>query len=250
MPLLALLFALTIAGAGLPDPSALTGSLPGEPRRVLLLGDSNIKTTLGLELEQALTTSGFYVVRHARSVSGMARPDYYDWVTEGRDLVATTNPDAVIIMFGGNDGQGLVPWGEQRRPIKWSNEVAWRREYGRRVALLAQELGRGGRQVFVLSPTNRRPTSARRKMLRVVDVQRAALAHVDRAAWIDTFALSSSPDGTYLADGPDGRGQIVPYRASDGIHLTRAGAAALTRSLLPVLQERGLSLATLGIRPG
>lgn len=248
MPLLTLLFALTVAGVTLPDPAAVATGVYAP--RILLLGDSNIKTSLGAELEETLAASGWDVVRHGRSISGMARPDYFDWVSEGRDLVAQTDPAAIIIMFGGNDGQGLVPWGDLARPIKWSDEVAWRREYGRRVATLARELSRGGRQVFVLSPTNRRPKTARQRMLRILDVQRQAVSSVDSAAWIDTYTLSSSSDGSYLAHGPDNRGHVVPYRASDGIHLTRAGAAALARCLLPVLQQRGLRVTPSAIRPG
>lgn len=241
MPLIALILAMTAAGTALPDGAALATSADDQnPPRVLLLGDSNIKTALGAELENALGDAGYDVVRHARSVSGMARPDFFDWVSKGGQLVAETQPDAVIIMFGGNDGQGLVPWGPQRRPIRWSQEQEWRQEYGRRVASLAQELSRGGRLVFLLSPTNRRPRTAQTKMRRIIAVQREALAGMDRAAWIDTFSLSSAPDGHYLAVGPDARGRIVPYRSGDGIHLTRAGAAALTRSLLPALRQRGL----------
>ncbi|GMV38622.1 MAG: hypothetical protein AMXMBFR64_03380 [Myxococcales bacterium] len=240
MSLIALILALTAANTALPDGVAVASEGPAGPPRVLLLGDSNIKLALGTALETALGDAGYEVVRHARSVSGMARPDFFDWVSQGAQLVEQTDPDTVIIMFGGNDGQGLVPWGPQRRPIRWSEEQEWRREYRRRVATLAQELSRGGRQVFLLSPTNRRPPTARMKMRRIVDVQREALAGMDRAAWIDTFSLSSAPDGRYLATGPDERGQIVPYRSEDGIHLTRAGAAALARGLLPAMRQRGL----------
>jgi hypothetical protein len=236
MVIIAWILAMAVTGVSAVEhvPAAEVGGLFAPPR-VLLLGDSNISASLGHELERALADRGIDVVRHARSVSGMARPDFFDWRSQGEQLVRELDPDVVIMMFGGNDGQGLVPWGPLRRPIKWQDEDAWRSEYHRRVQELAQVLVSGGRRLFLLSPTNRRPRGLQRRMRRVIEVQREAVAQVDRAVFIDTFALSSTADGECLAKGPDSRGRIVPYRTNDGIHLTRAGAADLTERLLPAL---------------
>ena len=40
--------------------------------------------------------------------SGLARPDFHDWPAHLRDTLRTSDPDIVIVTFGGNDAQGLT----------------------------------------------------------------------------------------------------------------------------------------------
>ncbi len=219
-------------------PSAAQEPAPSAAR-VLVLGDSNIFEHLGKQLEKRLRASGFNVLRRGKPTSGLARPDFFDWLTEGVRLVDHYRPDVVIILFGGNDGQRLEPYAGERR-VWWKDEATWREAYRSRVTRLAMALSGGGRRLFVLGPTNRLPRIAREKMLRVRQVQREAVEGLTRVTWIDTFALTSREDGRPEAEGRDRRGRRVRLRRPDGIHLTAEGAAVLMDKLWPALQAEGL----------
>jgi hypothetical protein len=213
---------------------------------MLILGDSNIFESFGKELEADFTVAGFEVTRRGKPTSGMARPDFYDWITMGAELRERYRPDVVLIMFGGNDGQRLEPYpGSGGMRIKWKHEIAWRDEYTRRVRTLARVLGGGGARVFILSPTNRRSRKAVERMQRVIECQREAVEDLFFANWVDTWKPSSDEDGRYLKKGldPEARHQTwraVRYRRGDGIHLTKAGAMHLRRKVAPILRQYGV----------
>lgn len=210
----------------------ITGSTVSPLRRVLLLGDSNIFGTLGKQVEHAIRLHGYEVIRFGKPTSGMARPDFFDWTQAGPELVHKYRPDIVIIMFGGNDGQRLAPYLSAGRWIPWDREKQWRAEYGARIVQLAQLLRGSGRQVWFLSPTNRRPSKAREKMRRIMDVQRDVLRNLKDVRWLDVFSLSSDETGAYLSRVPTSHGRWVPARRRDGIHLTEEGGRVVSERIV------------------
>ncbi len=215
--------------------------VPERPR-ALLLGDSNIYGSLGIELERALAELGFEVERFGKSASGLAKPSFFDWRREGPALASRFDPHVVIMLFGGNDGQGLEPTDAAGERVAWKDEARWSVHYLQRVRELLDGLRGPRRQVFLLSPTNRRAPSAAAKVKRIMRLQREAARERGDVTWIDTFTLSSDPAGRYLALGTDGRGRKVRFRRSDGVHLTRAGGADLSRRLVPALLSEGLGV--------
>ena len=78
------------------------------PQRVLLVGSSSMKSDLGAFLAKSLRKQELYVHRHAKVGSGLARPDFYDWMNIIPELVSTHTPDLVIVQFVGNDCQSLI----------------------------------------------------------------------------------------------------------------------------------------------
>jgi len=210
-------------------------------KEVLLIGDSNMQGALGRSLERELKARGVKVTRKAKSGSGLARPDYFDWHQTARDLIRRNNPDAVIIIFGGNDTQGMYRLQQGPVPgLRWANNRPWYTEYIRRLHGLLDILqygrkGRTKRKIYLLSPTNRRPIRGRQRVQRLVSLQRTFISHRNDVRWIDAFALTSEPDGNYLSQGLNRMGRFVPYRRTDGIHLTRAGAQDLVRRVAPII---------------
>lgn len=214
----------------------------GDRPIVVLAGDSNMVGWFGRFLSDSLQDAGFRVIRRAKAGSGLAYPSYWDWLTVAPALAERYSADAVVLILGGNDGQSIKPrTGDRWSPrVSWREPSSWREEYANRLVELAQRVARGKRRLIVLSPTNRRPRIDSRKVKRIRDVQRAALTGLDGVWWVDTYRLSSDHDGRYLAEGENDRGQRVRFRRGDGIHLTRAGAAALRDKVLPVLLRSGL----------
>jgi len=226
------------------SPADASASGPGGERPwALLLGDSNMYGSFGHIMRRQLRALGYNVKLKGRPGSGLARPDYWDWEHEGRALVERYDPQVVIIIFGGNDGQRIRRRdGYYKYGIPWKRGAQWTYEYTRRLNGLVDALMTGAtastRAVFVLSPTNRRPPKARQRMQRIRDIQKRVLQARDDVVWVDTFSLSSDAGGQYLKWGRDYRGRHVRLRRRDGIHLTKDGAFHLSYALYPVLARR------------
>lgn len=195
---------------------------------------------LGRQLQISLRVLGFDVLRAAKPTSGLARPDYYDWSMEAQELLDDFEPHVVLVMFGGNDGQVLKPMACGVPEIRWPDQQRWRPEYEARVRGLLRQLRGAKRQVFLLSPTNRRPRQAAAKMKRIRQVQRQAAQGLEDVVFVDMWPFSSDHHGRFLERGVDGAGRDVPYRRTDGIHLTDAGATVVGRRLIETLRQHGL----------
>jgi uncharacterized protein len=217
--------------------------LPDPPRLgALIIGDSNIFGPLGKFLQRGLGALGYDVDRRGKPTSGLARPDFFDWWAEARTLLDAHQPDLVIAMFGGNDGQRMESTDLSRQSVRIADGGAWGHEYQRRVRSFAALLRGQGRAVFILSPTNRRPRFAREKMQKVRAAQREALEGMQGVTWIDMFPLSSDEHGEWLEEGVDVDGDPINYRRPDGIHLTPAGGQLVGHRVLERLLDNGLTL--------
>jgi hypothetical protein len=242
-----------LGGASL---GALTLSLPRragareEPLSILLLGDSMIAGGFGLFLGQSLERDhGFAVHRHGKSSTGLARPDFYDWMEQARELVAEHPHDVAIVMFGGNDVQGLyMGRGEDRKRewIRWP-EDGWSQEYARRVDEFTDILQPSGQQVFWIGLPIMRPEKFRARCHKVNIIYRAEMAIRPNALFIDTWRVLADENGEYadkivLDPSAEARKpKKVRVRAGDGIHLSPAGAhyleAYVLGRLVPVLEK-------------
>ena len=93
-----------------PEPEPETPPPPAAPRKVLILGDSLAATGFGALLEKKLDAHpDIECDRKAKSATGLARPDFYDWEAEAKKQVDAKQPDLVVVIMGGNDGQDLTP---------------------------------------------------------------------------------------------------------------------------------------------
>lgn len=223
----------------LPPDIVLVGHSDDRPR-ALVIGDSNIYGELGKALHSSLAAFGYSVVRKGKPTSGLARPDFWDWNARAAELIDAHDPQVVIAMFGGNDGQRCKSADMSGSPIWYRDAGLWEAEYEDRVRNFVHVLRGEGRRVFLLSPTNRRPRIAREKMRRIQTLQRSATEGVEGVTWIDMFPLSSDEQGSWLRDGLDVMGKRVRYRRGDGIHLTPEGGDLVGRRLLQVLLGHGL----------
>jgi uncharacterized protein len=210
---------------------------------VLLLGDSNVYGALGHSLQHDFQTNGSLVFREGKPGSGLARPDFHNWPSEARFLVEIIDPDIVVLMLGGNDIQRLRDTkGRFGEGIPWEDEDRWTREYRERMTALVEGLkaadpasSKKDRRLVILSPTNRRPTMNRERVQRIVELQREELSTRQDVHWVDAFALTTADTGRYLAKGYRNDGTVIPFRKSDGIHLTRAGADDLAVRIRNIL---------------
>ncbi|MEX1365801.1 MAG: DUF459 domain-containing protein [Nannocystaceae bacterium] len=239
-----LLGALSLAGASLlPRQARADRYGPRGGTRILVIGDSMIAGGFGLYLARALGEElGYDVTRRGKASTGLARPDFFDWIAEARRLVGDEPFDASLVMFGGNDVQGLH-MGKHADPewIRWQDE-GWAREYARRVARLAQVLAPDGQRLFWVGMPVMRPEKLHARVQRINTIARAEMAIRRRSEIIDIWSLLAGPDGGYadrveVAEPDGGPARRVQVRAGDGIHLTVAGAHLLADHVRAVVHR-------------
>ncbi len=198
-----------------------------DPLRVLLAGDS----LLGAIAEgYGRSVTGRDDVRWHQEIrisTGLARPDVLDWHDHLGGLLATHDPDVVVLMLGGNDDQSLVVPGDA--PIH-SAEPGWEPEYEQRVARLLDVAIDAERQVIWLQLPAMRPDrlEASRQLTNAAVLRAAAGRDVQV---VDTGTVLSPEGYTTRRDG-------TAVRADDGVHLTHPGGDLVASVLDGLLAER------------
>jgi hypothetical protein len=226
-----------------PSPPSPSGE---RPVRLLLIGDSFLVSGLGPALERLLVEGeGVSVVRRGKTSSGLARPDFHDWWEQGRRRVEEHQPDVVVLMMGGNDGQDLLGAGLKRR-VRWRTEE-WPDTYKRRMLSLMETLGAPGRRLVWVELPMMEPGHLERKVQLIRQVQREAIALVSSASYVQTHPLRTA-EGALLREVP-GVHLRSPIREPDGIHLTQAGGHYLAQQLVPLLREHLVRARTTALLP-
>lgn len=151
--------------------------------------------------------------------SGLWRDDFFDWPAYIASEMATYDPDVAVFMVGAND----------------ANQVSSYVEYAERVGRVMDLMYREGRiVVWMGQPCMGNPSLAATipAINRVFQEQAALRPWV---VYIDTWSITSSPDGSYAQYLPDETGVEQMMRYSDGIHFTGAGGRLLARAVLAAL---------------
>jgi uncharacterized protein len=219
-------------------------AVPDTPQTVLILGDSLAATGFGALLERKLDAHPLIKChRKGKSASGLARPDFFDWIAEGKRQVELRDPDLVVVIMGGNDGQDLTrpPRGEGKR-VAWKDE-AWADAYRARMDQFLAELQAPGRKILWLGLPQMGLKSFERKLTIIRDVQQNAVEALgDAAAYVDTVPLVTDEEGNLLERARvGGAKKESPLRADDKIHFTMEGSQFFADAVYPhVLQTLGL----------
>lgn len=203
-----------------------------EPLRMLLLGSSSMKGAIGIAIERSLKgVPGIEIHKIAESSTGLARPDFFDWIERGKTLARTVRPHVVILNLGPNDAQGL--W----TPNGWRiwGEDAWRDEYQRRVLELL-DLFSDAKVYWIGPPAMRHENSSLRQALISVFIQ-SCVAQRPFARYVDLYALTCNSSGEYREEILSNDGTYVVARAGDGIHFTMTGAQIIAERVLSIVEH-------------
>lgn len=204
-------------------------------KRILIMGGSQIAGGLGLYLGRQLEELGYTVHRKAKSSSGLARPDFFDWQAEAAKQHADFQPDATLCLFGGNDGQGLH-MGKKAEPkwIRW-NEEGWTEEYRKRVEAFASAVTPGGELMLWLGMPMVRPSKLRSRVQHMNSIFESSMAKHDNWHYVETWSALATESGEYT-DHKKIDGKRVLLRGHDGVHLTVKGAHYLADFVEPKVQ--------------
>lgn len=224
------------AGAGLTTALLPLSSRAAEGGKVLVIGGSAMVGALGRGIEDGIAAAGHPTERAAKSSTGLARPDFYDWPAEAKRLYEAHAPIATVCMFGGNDGQGLH-MGKKADPqwIRWQEE-GWSAEYATRVQQFADAVAPNGEHVFWVGMPIMRAKKLDGRIQRMNEIFSAKMAERPGGHFIDTRAVMSDARGKY-AEVLTVHGKRVKVRAGDGIHYTMSGATLLSEFVVPHVTE-------------
>jgi hypothetical protein len=230
------------AEAAEPDEEAADTPAAAEGKsKVLILGDSLAATGFGALLERRLDAHPDVVAyRKARSSSGLARPDFYDWMGEAKRQVDARTPDVVVVIIGGNDGQDLTNKSGKGKRVHWKSDE-WSGAYRERVAKFVDELRGDGRKVLWLGLPRTGTVSFEKKLDLIREVQINAMADYEDVEYFDTSPFFVDDKGDLRRTADVGRKKNQTLRADDGIHFTMAGAQYFADQVYPeVLRSLGV----------
>jgi len=218
---------------------------PATPRKVLILGDSLAATGFGVLLEKKLDAHpDIECSRKAKSATGLARPDFYDWEAEARKQVEARKPDLVVVILGGNDGQDLTPKSGKGKRVTWKSD-AWNDAYKNRVSDFLKEIGAAERKVLWLGLPKSELNGFEQKLNVIRQVQSEAIADLGATAtYLETTPFLSDAKGELLATATVGKRKDQDLREDDGIHFTMAGSQFFADKVYPEVL-RVLELADL-----
>jgi hypothetical protein len=171
--------------------------------------------------------------------TGLARLDYFDWLSRLQQAVDAERPDVMLFMVGGNDAQALMnPDGSVDTGGPFT--PAWNAAYAERVGTAMDIMTAAGRHAIwvgmpIMLDTNEFPGyNADMQKLNAI-FQSEAATH-PRVAYIDAYSLMSGPDGAWAEYLPDIHGVTQQMRISEGVHLTSQGGEFLAQHAIQALE--------------
>ena len=217
--------------------SAAKAAEPDGRRTILVVGDSQAQGLASGMQRQARASGQARVVNGAKPGTGLVAPASFDWPAAMPGLLAPP-PDAVVMMFGGND----------RLPIRTADGAslpfdsdAWTAVYRARVTQLVHAARASGIPVFWVGDPIAREEKYSRDM-RTLNAIFADVVQAEGGVFVDIW-LTVSEGGQYAAHGPTLAGSMARMRLDDGIHFTPDGydvvAAQVMRAIAAAPHDKG-----------
>jgi hypothetical protein len=200
------------------------------PLRVWVGGDSMMRD-LSESVQRATAANPLLAVTtHYEISSGLTRPDYFDWPAALADDMDATDAEVAVVMFGANDGQGLIAAdGTVHQRV---SEPGWQREYAARVGAVMDQLQSPGRLVLWVAQPPMRDGDFDARIRIINEIYRDAAATRPWVDLVETAPLFGDAGGGYADRLPGPGGELRDLRQGDGIHLSREGADLLAGDLL------------------
>jgi uncharacterized protein len=194
--------------------------------RVLMIGDSMAATDFGRELQKKLNRQkSVKCYRRGKSSTGLARPDFFDWMSEGEKQVRRANPDVVIVIVGGNDGQDLIDKEKKKRRIFWKGKK-WAAAYSKRMTEFIELLKGKNRRILWLELPAMDHKRLEKKLKIIRDVQQSTVSKLGpRVSYIETKPHFYDAQGRLIRTiKTPKKSRKAPLRQDDGIHFSLPGS--------------------------
>jgi hypothetical protein len=203
------------------------------PLKMYVAGDS-MAQVFGSSLVNLAEKTNVIVGKLDYHVStGLSRPDFFDWPQRFVDMIVEQKPDAAVMLFGANDAQSISANGK----VYKVGSAGWRQVYAQRVSQAMDILAKGRRRVYWVGNPIMRDPLYRSRISMMDHIYQAEARKHPGVVYIPTWPLFADKKGSYAEYLPDAGGDMVLMRASDGIHLTRAGGDRMAQAVLEVIEK-------------
>ncbi|HUZ21294.1 MAG TPA: DUF459 domain-containing protein [Acidimicrobiales bacterium] len=200
---------------------------------LLKIGDS-LGEELGFGLSDVLGTNrNVTVLQEAVGDTGLARPDYYNWPLHLSQELAKYRPRGVIVMLGGDDGQGFV---DQGRTVQFGSSL-WHSIYAQRVAKMMSEATAAGAHVLWVGLPIMGSAYFSSEMAQMNAIYAAEAASHPDVTFMPSWKLFTNAAGQYSAYLPSPTGQLELMRNPDGVHFSGAGADRLATAVVEAMDR-------------
>jgi hypothetical protein len=203
------------------------------PFKVLIVGDSLILEGFGPMLEKTLLEhEGVDVVREGAYSTGLNKTDFFDWNQKTEELITLHKPDVLIVMFGANDGQGILDADGKAHPL---GTEGWSEVYGRRVDAYLKRISPKIKKLFWVGHPIPGNAKFRSKLAAMNLVYQSETAKFPNAVYVNTwdrFAVN----GEFKASIADDRGLVKRVKGGDGVHVTNFGGKIMADVVIKEMQ--------------
>ncbi len=215
-----------------PEPGADFGGADGV-FRILVIGDS-LAGGFGAGLARmAQEDARIEVVNRFNEASGLARPEFYDWVAAVPKIIIAKDYDAAVVELGLNDRQPIRSGTNQLqfRSDEWV--VAYKAQAG---ALAEKLLGAGLRVYWLAIPPVADPELD-------ADLKYISSLHKEEVQsrgghFVDLSQYFLGADGRFTERGPDETGEERKLRARDGVTFMKQGNSRFGQLLLAAIKTK------------
>lgn len=203
---------------------------PGKPLQVLVTGDSESQF-VGEQMAELDRAGLMNVTTVARNGTGLTNPNFFNWELNAEQEMSDRDPDAVVMVVGGNDGFNVSVDGKLYGP----ETPEWQTEFARRAAVVMRSLVEDGKRpvYWAAPPTARDETYNNIYRNQNAAVKRAAEA-VPGARYVDIYTTIN--DGRYSDEVQLGKRRVLG-RQSDGVHFNREGAIVPAHLILRAMSK-------------
>lgn len=194
------------------------------PVKFLLVGDSMMLVGFGPALEnQLLKFQGVSVVREGQYSTGLNRIDYFDWFTKTDELINQHKPDVLIVMFGGNDGQGIKDKDGKAHEL---GSESWKEVYRQRVGVYLSRTSPKVKKIYWVGHPIAGNENFMNKFLAMNPIYKSECEKFPNAVFVDSWERFAV-NGQYRQSIPDDNGLWQIAKQSDGVHVTDFGGGIL-----------------------
>lgn len=202
-----------------------------EPLKLWIIGDSFVEL-FGPALENDAAETGVMQTEvDFRFISGLVRADYFDWPAHITARLPEVQPDAVVVMFGGNDGQPMTWQGTQLEP----DTPAWLERYHTLVGEAMDTILQGTTRVYWVGLPIMRDARFTERVIGFNQVYREEAEKRPGVVFVDIFELFQDENGEYSTYLRTESGDLLDMRTEDGAHFTWNGAYRLSEFVLEAI---------------